>query len=665
MAIFSRLLSRKTEPPERRSWPDQQIVEALLGSQTAGAGVSVTPESSLRYAAVLACVRVLAEGVAQLPLILYERQGRGRRKAEEHPLYDLLHVAPNSAMTSFEWREISMAHLALWGNAYAEIERNGAGRPVGIWPLMPWAMAVHVRKNGERWYEYKVNVTDPVVLRQDQVLHVPGFGYDGIEGKSLIRLAREAVGLGIAAEQYGSAFFSNGARPSVVLEHPGVLSDEAYEKLKNSWRAEHEGLSNAQRMAILEEGMKLQTFGVPPEDAQFLETRRYQRTEIAAIYRVPPHMIGDLERATFSNIEQQSLDFVIHTLQPWLVRIEQRLSTLLSEAERQRYYAKHLVAGLLRGDMASRYQSYSTGRQWGWLSANDVRELEDLNPVDDGDIYLQPLNMVPAGYLPPEPEPEPPAEEAPAEEEPEENQARRRIERRAAAGSRLKLASAYAPTFTHVAQRVVNREVNDIRNAAKRNQPGSTNFAGWFQRFLDEHTAVVNDYLGPSMRTYGALITAEVEREVGREADPDGLERFTAGYISSRSDVWMARLRRGVERAIDEEGVEPADSVDAYLTQRQNEQADRWSREEVVRMGGAVARTAYGLAGVTTLMWVAAGSETCEYCQALDGQTISITANFLPEGAALPGAGGENLTTDSDIGHPPLHEACQCQILAA
>ncbi|MBK8211614.1 MAG: phage portal protein [Rhodospirillales bacterium] len=358
----------------------------------------MSTEGSLGYAAVLAATRVLSEGVAQLPLILYEREAKGRRRATDHRLYPLLHAAPNPAMTSFELRELMMIHLPLWGNAVCEIVRDSAGRPAQLWPLMPQWMTINAAVDGTRWYTYRPPGFAEVPLRSEQVLHVPGMGSDGIAGRSLIRLARESVGLGMAAERYGATVFGNGTVPGGVLEHPGELGEEAYERLRKSWSERHEGLANAQRLAILEEGMKYNRIGIPPEDAQFLETRKFQRTEIAAIFRVPPHMIGDLERATFSNIEQQSLDFVIYTLSPWLVRIEQRISLqLLSQAERARFYVEHLVDGLLRGDIASRYQAYSTGRQWGWLSANDVRQLENMNPVADGDAYLVPLNMIEMG----------------------------------------------------------------------------------------------------------------------------------------------------------------------------------------------------------------------------------------------------------------------------
>ena len=370
------------------------------------AGVSVTPENSLKYTAVLACVRVLAESVASLPLITYERPpgGRGRQRAQSFYLYSLLHDAPNPLLTSFEWREMQMAHLLLWGNAYSEIEYNRRGEVVALWPLLP-NMMHEVRVAGGRLeYVYHVppDYLNPhetgrvVTLQGDQVLHIRGLSLNGLVGLSPIGMARQAIGLGMAAEEFGARFFGSGANMSGVLTHPGVLGDEAFANLQEQWEQTYSGLSNAQRVAILEEGMRYERIGIPPEDAQFLQTRKFQRSEIASIYRVPPHMIADLERATFSNIEHQSLEFVMHSLRPWLVRWEQGIGLrLLTTIERRRYFAEFLVDGLLRGDSASRSAYYTAMFQIGAMSPNDIRELENQNPVEGGDTHFVQLNMVP------------------------------------------------------------------------------------------------------------------------------------------------------------------------------------------------------------------------------------------------------------------------------
>lgn len=367
------------------------------------AGETVSPESALTISAVYACVRILSESVASLPLMLYRRRSDGgKERVTEHPLYELLHNAPNGEMSSFTWRETCQGHVSLWGNAYSQVVYDGAGRVREIWPLRPDRMMVGRSTAGELVYEYRRSETDGARLfRADEILHIPGMGFDGLVGYSPITMARNALGLSRATEKFGSKLFANGARPSLVLKTPGAakLSDAAKRRLQESWNSEFGGVERAHSTAVLEEGWDITTIGVPPEDAQFLETRRFQLLEIARMFRVPPHMLAELERATFSNIEHQAIEFVVHTLRPWLVRWEQSMRRrLLTEAERaQGYFVEFAVDGLLRGDAKSRNESYQIGRNGGWLSVNDIRSLENLNPIENGDIYLQPLNMVPAG----------------------------------------------------------------------------------------------------------------------------------------------------------------------------------------------------------------------------------------------------------------------------
>lgn len=373
----------------------------LFGRSTAGKRVNEF--TAMQTTAVYACVRILAESIAGLPLHVYAYRGEGRERVPGHPLFTILHDAPNPEMTSFVFRETLMVHLLLWGNAYAQILRDRAGRVAGLYPLLPNHMSVNRDEDGRLYYTYQ-RVTDEnpnfkrggeVILPAEDVLHIPGLGFDGLIGYSPITMARNAVGMTLACEEYGASFFANGARPGGVLQHPGVLKDPA--KLRESWQAVYGGAANTGKVAVLEEGMTYQQIGIPPEEAQFLETRKFQVDEIARLYRIPPHMVGDLDKSSFSNIEQQSLEFVKYTLNPWVVRWEQALQkSLLFPEERKRYFIRFNVDGLLRGDYQSRMQGYAVGRQNGWLSANDIREMEDMNPIpaeEGGDTYLINGNM--------------------------------------------------------------------------------------------------------------------------------------------------------------------------------------------------------------------------------------------------------------------------------
>ena len=294
-------------------------------------GVQVDELRAMQTSAVYACIKALAETVASLPLFLYRNEKDKNTKAREHPLYEVLHNLPNGEMTSFNFREVMMTSLLLYGNAYARIIRDKSGHVKELWYLKPQNMKV------------------------------------------------ERIGLALATEEFGARFFGNGARPGGVLEHPGAIKDP--EKLRESWNKVYQGTRNSNKVAVLEEGMKYHEIGLSPEASQFLQTRKYQLNEICRIFRVPPHLVGDLERSTFSNIEHQSIDFVTHTIRPWLVRWEQAIyKSLLSEKERRIYYVKFNVDGLLRGDFATRMQGYATARQNGWMSINEIRALEEMNP---------------------------------------------------------------------------------------------------------------------------------------------------------------------------------------------------------------------------------------------------------------------------------------------
>lgn len=369
------------------------------------AGKNVNERSAMQMTAVYSCVRILAEAVAGLPLHLYRyKEDGGKERAIDNNLYHLLHDEPNKEMSSFIFRETLMTHLLLWGNAYAQIIRNGKGEIVALYPLMPNKMQVDRDENGELYYIYTRSSDEAktmegvtVYLTPRDVLHIPGLGFDGLVGYSPIAMAKNAIGLAIATEEYGAKFFANGAAPSGVLEHPGTIKDPS--RLRENWNSTFGGSANSGKVAVLEEGMKYTPISISPEQAQFLETRKFQIDEIARIFRVPPHMVGDLEKSSFSNIEQQSLEFVKYTLDPWVIRWEQSLSrALLNEDEKRKYFFKFNLEGLLRGDYESRMSGYAVARQNGWMSANDIRELENMDKIsaeDGGDLYLINGNMLP------------------------------------------------------------------------------------------------------------------------------------------------------------------------------------------------------------------------------------------------------------------------------
>jgi len=384
------LFSRRSDDDEPGFWTS--LYQAIRRTDS---GEVVTEGSALRVAAVYACVRILAEDLAALPFGVYRTTADGKERVKG-PLDRLLHDMASPDMTAYSFRETMMLWLLLWGNAYARIERR-AGYPVALWVLP----ADHVEVKRERadsrlTYHVRDDTSKVTVYGAYEILHIPGLSFDGLVGLSPIQYAAQAIGLALATERFGAQFFGNGAAPTLALEHPGTVKDP--KRLRENFRAAYGGRNN-RGVAVLEEGMKVEVISVPPESAQFLETRKFQLTEICRIYRIPPHLVQHLENATFSNIEHQSIDYVQHTLVPWMVRWEQAVDArLLTDVERaDGLYVKLNANALVRGDFKSRMDGYAIGRQNGFLSTNDIRRLEDLNPVpaaNGGDAYLVNGNMI-------------------------------------------------------------------------------------------------------------------------------------------------------------------------------------------------------------------------------------------------------------------------------
>lgn len=375
-----------TAPP---SW----LLESL-GYGESASGVSVSVEGSLKVTAVLAGFTILTEDTSSLPLILYRRLERGKERAIDHPYYTLMHDAPNPEMTSMVYRELQVGHMLGWGNFYGQMLWDETGTVYEIWPLNPARMEIF-RQDGERRYLYTTDSGQRVAFRQQNILHIPAFGFDGLKGYSRISLAKNAIGLALAAEKYGSRFFANDARPTVALKSPKPMKEEVQKNLRNSWNEIYSGAHNAGKVAILEDGLDIATIGIEPEAAQFLETRQFQVAEIARMFRIPPHMLGDVTGSTSwgTGIEQQELGYLSHTLRPWLVRVEQQLNKdLLLPAERSKLFFEHLVDALLRTDISARMSAYATAINNGVLSPNEAREAENRNPYKGGDTYRFPLN---------------------------------------------------------------------------------------------------------------------------------------------------------------------------------------------------------------------------------------------------------------------------------
>lgn len=643
-------------------WMDMQVG----GTETAS-GVYVNENTALNATGVLACVKILSETVASLPLPVYQRlQPRGKQRAIGHPLYSLLHDQPNPEMTSFVFREVLQGHLCTWGNAYAEIEWDMVrGWPKALWPLRPDKMQVR-RIDGKVTYIYRLPNGTDIQIPSYRILHIPGFGFDGLVGYSPIQLAKDAIGLSLAAEQYNNRFFKNDGRPGGVLKHPKNLGDKAYERLKKDWEEMHTGLSNSHRVAILEEGMDFTAIGFPPEAAQLLGTRKFQLNEIARIYRVPPHMLADLERATFSNIEHQSIDFAVHTIRPWLVRWEQGYASKLFLADKEKFFAEHLIDGLLRGDGQARSEYYAKMFNIGVYSQNDIREKENDNPFEGGDKRYVPLNMVPIDMIGEMLDPE---EKTPAEKNSRslpvthEHMEQRKLSE---AKNRSRIANRYKNLFNDAGTRVVAREVKDIRRAIKKHlsERDSTDLLLYLDDYYRKAPEWIRKTMAPVLLSLGEAIRDAAMQEVNAEPldTTEWINGYADRYGSQHAGSSLGQLKELLKRA-DIEATDPYELIDERLIEWEEKRPGKIASRETVELSNKMARFVFMGAGITRLRWVAIGSKSCPYCQEMNGKVVGIELPFLGASDSLESDDG-SMRINKPTLTPQLHDGCECQIVA-
>lgn len=547
--------------------PEKWLVDYFSGGGVeTSAGVRVTSSTAMYFVAVYACINILSRTVGSLPLYLYRRlPGGGKEKARKHPLFNLIRYLPNPEMTAMRYRSTLQGHLASWGNSYSYIDWANTGYPKALWPLRPDRIQVQ-RINGELVYHYYPGIEDFKIttgfnIPNTYMLHIPGFGYDGVMGYSPITLAREAIGLGLAADAFGAKYFGSGTHPGMVIEHPKQLSSQAHDNLKKSLTDKYSGLGNAHRLMILEEGMKANKIVIDPKDSQFLETRKFQITEIARLFLIPPHMIADLEKATFSNIEEQGIEFVVHTMRPWFVLWEEEyMRSLLRVDEREEYFFQFDVDALMRGDIAKRYAAYAIGKQWGFLSTNDVRDKENLNPVDGGDQYMVPLNMIPTQDV---------GKTQPAANS-NRNTYRRRIEK------------AFQGVFSDAAGRVVRKETKAVRAAFKKHSNGD--FEAFLSDFYRELPSYIKQQMLPAFSSYSEAITGMESELNGLSYDEfkDYFDRFVADYTVNFGETYS---RAGLSELLT---AEKEGKVEDVLADWEGQRANKMALEQAQMLADKV-----------------------------------------------------------------------------
>ena len=670
MAILSRLLDTERRAIERGPRPlsAANIIEYIGGGPTAS-GRAVNEETALRLATVYACVRVIAESVASLPLVTYRRLARGKERAPMHPLYPLLHDAPNPWMTGYSFREMLQGHLLLWGNAFARIIRDEGGAIRAFHPLRPDRMKrPEFSPAGTLVYEYQRASGQPEVLPQVNVLHLRGLSTDGLWGYSPIQLQREQLGLALVEQEFSARFFGNSARPGGVLETKGRLGPEAATNLAASWNALHQGVGQSHKVAILEEGLTWKQIGMPLQDAQLLQARQFERSEIAGWFRVPPHMIGDVDRSTSwgSGIEQQTIGFITYTLRPWLVNWEQAImQACLLESERERFLVEHLLDGLMRGDAASRGQFYVQMIEHGVFSPNEVREKENLNPAENGDELLVPLNLGLLSQLGQQPEAMP--------EEPEDmpmpagGRSDNASEHRSSAGRR-RLREIWHGVIRETAQRLVDRQVSEIESVAPTllARRSVADLDAWLDRFhRDELQPLAEQLFTPIFSAYAGSVEREALAETGVPILTETMAPFLAAYSVAFALHYVTQsggqLRALVLKAQASQK-DVAGAVLARLAEWQEKRAGKVADVESIRLGEAAAIQTYKRAGIGKVTWRTI-RKNCPFCRQIDGRAVAIGQKFAGPGDQLDDPQGtQPLVIRRRTGHPPLHASCDCYV---
>lgn len=660
---FTRFITRILE---RRSFDNQQWLKDWLRGKDIGldsiAGVNVGPESAIKNSAVFACGKLLSETIASLPLFIYKRLSNGKEKAIDHSLYNILHLQPNELMTSFIFREMMMWHLLFWGNSYSNIIYNKGGDVIALWPLLPWRMDPKW-ENGKINYKYRLPDNTETIIPNEYVLHIPGMSFDGLVGKSVLSCAREAVGLSMALEEFGARFFGQGTQFGGIIQHPKTITDKTLGNLKAAIKHKYKGITNAHRMLILEEGMQYKQNTIPPNDAQFLESRKFETAEIARFFNVPLHLIHDLERATFDNIEEMGIGFVVYSLRPWLIRIEQSETIkLFTTEERKIYFIEHLIDGLLRGKIQARYEAYAIGKQWGWLSSDDIRALENMNPLpeDQGKIYWMPLNMIDAKQASSVP---PILNQQVSSGNP--------ISIREARGAVLKsrIANSYRGLFEETAIRIIKFERTNVLKAAKsifkKRSASILNFNDFLNEFYQDKYDEINKRSKPPINTYGKVISSAASEEIGSEIDSAKLDKFMDEYTEAFNKRYIgtskSRLVDTVQNAIDK-NLDPYMAVENKFNEWEQTRPQTVSIKETVKIAGAVSLFAYGTAGIRRMIWINTGSKSCPFCENLNGKVMGIEQPFMLKSDLMEAEGKEPLTFSSDIFHPPLHGGCVCML---
>ncbi len=648
--------------------------EDIYAETPTASGAYVSEQSAMRISSVYACIKIISWTKASMPLITYRRmRPRGKERAHEHYNYSLLHDRPNTEQTSFEWRSLMSAYQNLWGLGLSEIEWDKrTGMPVSFWPIPPWKIEVKRSQNGQRFF--KINLPDGghQNLQPWQVLEFRALSTHPDHIMSPISVHRETVGLSAAMKEFGSRTFGQGTNPAGVVSTEQQLKQETVDQLRGYLSDNYSGLSKSHRLMLLHGGLKFDRIGLPPQDAQYLESQKFGIAEIARIFSVPLHLLQEHEKSTSwgTGLEELNQGFVTFTLRPYLVQWEQEFKRkLFFRKEDEDYFAEFLVDGLLRGNQKDRTEAYQKRFNMGSLSPNDIRELENENPYEGGDEYFIPLNMIPVNMALTEEE-----QQDVEDTSPDDRMAKfKEIRSRKTAVNRSRIAESYKRVIKDAAARVVRREEADIIRKAKkvfneRSASDAQYFIEWLDEFYEKHSEYMEKQMSPPFMSLAEAIDSTASEEIGyTEGHQDRLQDFVNKYLAAFTTRHImssrGQIRQVLNKAVEEEEI-PLDALQKRFDEWNEKRPDKIAGRENVQLSGAVAMSVFAWGGITRKRWVALGDDSCPLCEELDGKVVDIDRPFLEASDRLEAEDIKPIELNRPTLHPQLHQGCVCQIIA-
>lgn len=627
--------------------PEDWLVDIFAGGKSAS-GKRINQRTALTFTAVYAAIKVISDAIAQLPLRVLSVDSEGNSSpATEHPLYNILRKRPNPECTPYEFYFSIAQDLLVNGNFFAFVERNAGARIINLWRLRPEFLSIE-RQGRKLIYRYTESVGPSLPFDRDEIIHLRnGVSWDGIVGLSPIDLHRNTIGLGLSAEEYAAKLYNSGAQPSGVLQTEGKLKPEEAKALLVKWNQQHGGSGNAHKVALLQNGLKFTPTSFSPHDSDFIAQRQFQIIEVARIFKVPPHMLMDLERATFSNIEEQALSFVSNTIQPWVTLIEQGLERdLLKDSEKPVMDFSFNMDALLRADSQTRFASYKTGQDIGLYSLNEIRALEGRNSLGpEGDVRYRTVQLVPlAGDSGASPQDDP--------EEPED--ATQTTEERAVLPApkvtmfRHELSKAQRPVFESVAKSVLDVELSAVRSIlSQASDVGAvlTKLQGMYE---GNHRTFVKDTIRGAVQEYAKEVAQAALSEIDSEAESEfNFEVFANEYSEKAAIRWCQASLRQLRNLAKDNPEDPRAGIFARLENWEEQRPERFALRESVQANAAVSREVYKSLGVAAIRWHNIG----EVAQSLDQKVSSIGGMFANKGDQFG-----SITVNTKIHHPPLAE---------